>query len=133
MSAGFIVLSGDLEQILSAFVFHFYLISLTLGKTGNVFARSLAVYQYFVVVLVALHCLLRHDNRDRTGLSSCVYHDTPPRLCCFRSFLSLYICIYHTDQSDYDDADDNSDLSGRCRALAACSETEVVAESCAYD
>ena len=113
MSAGFIALSGDLEQILSAFVFHFYLVSLTLGKAGNVFARSLAVYQYFVVVLVALHCLLRHDNRDRTGLSSCVYHDTPPRL--------------------YDDADDNSDLSGRCRTLAACSETEVVAECSSHD
>ena len=44
-------LSGDLKQILSAFVLYLNFVTLALGITCDVFERSLSVYHDFIVVL----------------------------------------------------------------------------------
>ena len=57
-------------------------------------------------------------------------------LCYAASFagssLSFNVSVDNTDESNYYDADDNCDLSCRCRTFSARSESEVVAE-CSTD
>ena len=127
------LLLRDLEQILSALLFNFYFVTLALGKASDIFTRCLAVDENFIVVLFALHCLLSHHYRHRARKPSCIYHNAPPicfaaklrpavkfRLSRFRCcLLFLDVSVDNTDECNYYDTYDNSDLACRCRAFAA--------------